>query len=396
MIKSVDGPKGKRLPESITGPFDALTADVPPATDKPPARRPLLDLFPTEATRVRRRDPIAHRAERRSSERETGAPQPGSPAAFYGLREKPFAPAADPRFFYHSRPHDAASQQLLTAIRRRDGLVVLTGEAGTGKTTLARVVIEEIDRRTLTSFITNPFVSGDELLAQILCDFGVLSRDDIARAPLATREELSVTLQSFVESLVPLDASAVVIVDAAHDLSADVLEEVRRLCEAADVSSRLQVVLVGQPALARMLRRPANQALQQRIAVRCTLDPLPVEDVAPYIVHRLAAAGDAVRVEFDSGAVKRIFAISRGVPRVVNALCEAALARGQEASAAVITGEMIDRAAGDADFEAPASAWRRAGQRVAIAAAMALFLLLGAAAAAWIFRDALMRLIRRG
>src|SRR5262249_53190454 len=118
--------------------------------------------------------------ERRAALRDT----PRTYERFYELIEKPFQPAPDPRFFYRSAPHERVGQELLTAIRKRAGLVMLTGDAGAGKTTLCRVAIEELDRHTLTSLIADPAVSADELLQQILADFGVLSRDELARAPL--------------------------------------------------------------------------------------------------------------------------------------------------------------------------------------------------------------------
>src|SRR5262249_16984186 len=149
--------------------------------------------------------------------------------------------APDPRFFFHSRAHDAVSQQLLTAIRERAGLVVITGEAGAGKTTVCRVVLEEIDRRTLTSFISDASLSAEALLTALLCDFGVL---EASHGPLGTRQELSDTLHSFVDSLTTLDAATLVIIDDAQDLADDALEQVRLLCEAAAATSRLQVVLV--------------------------------------------------------------------------------------------------------------------------------------------------------
>src|SRR5262249_12513029 len=251
--------------------------------------------------------------------------------------------------FFRSATHDLVTQQLLTAIRERARLGVVIGEAGVGKTTVCRVLLEELDRRTVTSFIASPSMSSETLLAQILCDFGVLSRDEIARGPLAARQESSSTLQSFVESLAPLEASALVIVDEAQNLRGDLLDEVRRLCEIAEQSSLLQIVLVGQPTLAALLKRAENRTLQQRVAVRSTLQPVRAAEIPLYIAHRLAFAGvnDSVNVEFERTAVDRIYELSRGVPRVINLLCERALVLGHESSAAVLGRALVDAAARD-------------------------------------------------
>jgi type II secretory pathway predicted ATPase ExeA len=382
-------------PQSIADAFDALTNEASSPSAGASPRRPLLDMFPSEGRAGRRAPPAAReRIERRESVRPE-KPAPGSMERFYGLREKPFALTADPRFFFHSRSHDRAGQQLLTAIRERPGLVVFSGEIGTGKTTLCRVIVEELDRRTLMSHITDPFVSAEELLTQILCDFGVLSREEVARGPLATRDELSAILQSFVESLAPLEASAVVIVDEAHNLSGHVLEQVRLLCEAADATRLLQVVLVGQPSLVALLRRAGSGTLDRRVTVRAVLQPLDEDEIGSYVSHRLAAAGDDVSVQFDEQAIARVFTLTRGVPRAINLLCDRALAHGHEESAAVIGEDAIEAAAEDLDLESPPSRLRRVGARAAAAVVLALFAALGAAGAAWLFRDALARAISR-
>ena len=404
------------LPPSITQPFDALTVPDQSASpggeaDAGDDHRPLLALFPAESRsgpssvnpippqRATRRTDTASspRAVERRASRDTEAGASRLPLApyerFYGLREKPFALSADPRFFFHSTPHDHVNQEVLTAIREHQGLVVLTGEHGSGKTTLCRAVVEQLDRRTLTSFISDPSVSGPELLAKILIDFGVLSGDELARAGTASRRELSAALQSFVDaSLAPLDATAIVIIDDAHDAPPDVLEEVRALCETADASSNLQVILVGEPPLAALLRQPSP--LQQRVAVRCTLAPLPPEEVGAYITHRLSVAGATSAVDFNQSAEGRIFKLSRGVPRVVNLLCDQSLARACKAGTTTIDETIVDAAARDLDLVTRSGAGQRVGAQLVVAGAIAAFVMLGAAAAAWVFRDALARSIQ--
>ncbi|HEY7287229.1 MAG TPA: AAA family ATPase [Vicinamibacterales bacterium] len=393
----------RELPRSITEPFESLTKPgLPGETALGHGRRPLLDLFPSEQTPGR----SAVRDRPVTPPPSVASPQPapvadphdsldelGADAIDHAI-DSAFALSTDPQFFYHSTPHDSACQQLLTAIRRHEGLVVLIGAFGAGKTTLCRTVIEELDRRTLTSFITDPFVSGEELLKQILEDFGVLSHDELSRGPFATRHELSTTLQAFVESLAPLDASAVVIVDEAQNLPPDVFDQVRMLCEAAEVSARLQVVLVGQPALDECLRRPENKSLHARVAVRCSLDPLPQEEIADYIAHRIGVAGTHSAMTFDDAAIGRIFALSRGVPRMINLVCERAMARAQEAPTTVVSEALIDTAADDLDLQAPRTRGGAVGRLVGVAG-LVLSVLVGAAAAAWVFRDAVNRVLQQ-
>lgn len=317
---------------------------------------------------------------------------PSAYETFYGFVENPFSLSTDPRFFFHSTPHDSVSQQLLTAMRKREGLVVITGDIGAGKTTLCRTVIEQLDRRTLTSLIADPFMTGEDLLKTILVDFGVMSRQELAKGR-ATRHELSTTLLSFVESLAPLEATAIVIIDEAQNLPPDVLEQVRILSEAGETSSLLQVVLVGQPSLTPLLRRKEYKALQQRITVRSTLGPLPFDEIDDYVTHRIAVAGPGARVRFDSAAIDRIHQLSRGLPRVVNLLCDRALSRGFEASAAMIDATLVEAAAEDLDLGEPRS---RAGDLAANAVTLitlALCLLLGAAVAARLFHDAFARVL---
>jgi type II secretory pathway predicted ATPase ExeA len=414
---------GQLLPPSITAPFESLTTPgLPGETGSEHGRRPLLDLFPSEDVQPGRsavRTPVRRGSARPTPERiptappvrETDehlevppAPRPAAPTAhrheslYADVDRQPapaFALSTDPRFFYHSTPHDEASQRLLTAIRNREGLVVFTGVFGAGKTTLCRTVIEQLDRRTLTSLITDPFVSGEELLKQILADFGVLSRDELARGALATPHELSTTLQAFVESLAPLEASAVVIVDEAQNLPPDVFDQVKLLCEAADASALLQVVLVGQPALNERLRQPENKALHARVAVRCTLESLPQEEIADYIAHRVGIAGTDTAIRFEEPAIARIFALTLGIPRMVNLLCERTLARAREASATAIAAALVDGAARDLDLS-PTRTARPAVTRLAgLTLLVVLFVLIGAAAAAWVFRDAVGRAVER-
>ena len=315
---------------------------------------------------------------------------------FYGSTEKPFSLSTDPKFLYHSAAHDHAAQNLLTAIGRRDGVVVVTGPLGAGKTTFCRVITEQLDRRTVTSLLVDPLVSVEDFLQKVLIDFGVMSRDDRAGGAEATPEALSATLQSFLVSLASLEASAVVLVDEAQHLPVTVLDAIRIVTDVGgDKTHRLQVVLVGQPTLTALLRRPELRQLDQRVTTRCELGPLAPDEIAGYVMHRLAVAGNSPRVDFDAAAITRIYDLSGGLPRTVNVLCDRALSRGFQASASVIDATTIDGAAEDLDVTAPVAETPGAPSRVVAGLLFVLLVLAGAAGATWVFRQDVARAIEQ-
>jgi type II secretory pathway predicted ATPase ExeA/cell division septation protein DedD len=247
---------------------------------------------------------------------------------FYGLREKPFSLSADPRFLFRSPAHGPAFDEILAGIRRREGLIALTGEIGTGKTTLCRSVLQHLDRRTFAAFVADPFVSREHLLKTLLVDFGVISVGEVTRGRFssASRSDLSFLLYEFLDSLVPLQAFAVLIIDEAQNLSLPLLEEIRILSELERREKLLQVVLVGQPELRANMKLPQMRQVDQRVSVRCELKELDVEGVAGYVNHRLLVAGCAKRsVEFTRAALETVHQGSSGVPRLINRICDRAL-----------------------------------------------------------------------
>ena len=263
---------------------------------------------------------------------------------FYGLREKPFSLSSDPRFLYTGPSHVPAFERLLAGIRRREGLIVLSGEIGTGKTTLCRGVLNALDRRTFTTFVRDPFLSREDLLKTLLLDFGVMSIQDLKSGRLsgATRPDLSYPLYEFLDSLVPLQAFAVVIIDEAQNLSLSLLEEIRILSELEAREKLLQVVLVGQPELRDNLKLPQLRQVDQRVSVRCELGPLPQEEVPLYIAHRLrvASAGEPA-VEFTPEAARLVWRASGGLPRVINLIGDRALHHGHAARATGIDAAIV-------------------------------------------------------
>src|SRR5437867_2674353 len=269
---------------------------------------------------------------------------------YYGLKAKPFSLSANPQVLYKSRSHAPVFDDLLTGIRRREGLIVLTGDIGTGKTTVCRAVLQALDRKTFSTFVPDPFVSREDLLKMLLIDFGVMSVDDLRSGRLtgASRLELSYPLYEFLNSLVPLQAFAVLIIDEAQNLSVPLLEEIRILSDLEAPEKLLQVVLVGQLELRSKLKLPEMRQVDQRVSVRCELQALNREGVEGYIAHRLAVAGGgADRVRFAPHAVDGIFATSKGVPRIINLVCDRALHHGHLARATEIDADMVRTAIAD-------------------------------------------------
>jgi type II secretory pathway predicted ATPase ExeA len=287
---------------------------------------------------------------------------------FFGLTEAPFSLAPDPRFLFASASISAALEQLAYALGRREPLIVVTGEIGTGKTLLCRAVMKRIPRETFLSVIDDPLLERDDLLKQMLEDFGVIAKDR-SRLTETTRHELVEALQAFLRSLGSIQAHAVVAIDEAQHLRPDVLEQIRLLSNMNDEKGTLlQIILVGQPELETLLSQPELRQLQQRVTRRFHLAPLNREEVREYIDHRLAlarngasrapgaaelahelAAWSSVKrdAQFTDEAVQAVFEISRGVPRVINLLCDRSLEAACASNLRVVDAFGINKAAGD-------------------------------------------------
>ena len=361
---------------------------VPVETPSEAARRPLVDLFPPALDSVERPpDPVpdAARAPAASAAASDLAASLESHLSSCGFTENPFSLSTDPRVLAHSSAHDRTAQALLTSIGQREGITVITGPIGIGKTSLCRAVIEELDRHTLTSFLVDPFLSVEDLLETLLIDFGVLSRDDLAPGSHPSTHQLRVTLQSFLRSLASLQANAVVLIDEAQNLPVSVLEEVRTMVEAGDAQRLLHVVLVGDPELLSLLNRRELRPLSERVAMRSALGPLTADELSGYVMHRMSVSGRS-RLEFRDSALERIHELTRGVPRIVNMLCERALVHACEELASVVDVRLVDKAAADLGLSAPVVR-RSPTMRLLPAAAFVVLMLLGAIAALWIFRD---------
>jgi type II secretory pathway predicted ATPase ExeA len=390
-----------RPPPPLPAPAAVAPSALPPLVQTG-SRRPLLDLFPMLPNEsLRPPEPLLGTAVGPNVPEDVRAREVDRPAepltyeTFYGLHEPPFGLSTDPKFLYHSASHDRVAQELLTAIRRHDGLVVVTGPLGVGKSMLCRVITEEIDRRTLTSVVFGPITSLDDLLRTILVDFGVISREELVRAPqAATREGLTATLQSFLTSLEILEASAMVIIDEAQHLPIEVLQGLPSVALDGEWARTLQLVLVGQPSLTTMLKRRELRGLSAVVATRTQLGPLTVDEMPGYVMHRLGVAGaQRSRVDFADAALNRMFELSGGLPRRVNLLCDRALALGAAASASVISPELVEAASTDLDLgESPRDA-RPVVRTLLTSFALVLLMAVGAGAALWVFHDAVARTI---
>lgn len=287
---------------------------------------------------------------------------------FFGLNEAPFSLAPDPRFLFASASHSAALAQVAYGLERREPLVVITGDIGTGKTLLCRTMLQRLRRKTFLSVINDPLLERDDLLKQLLQDFGVISKDR-TRLTEATRHELVQTLHTFLRSLAPLQAHAVVMIDEAQHLRPDVLEEIRLLSNIDDErGTLLQIILVGQTDLEPVLSRPELRQLQQRVSRRFQLQPLNTDEVQQYIEHRLAQARDGMSrsqapgatelarelaawagtnaaVDFTPEAIEAVSELSGGLPRVINLLCDRALEEAYASRLRVVDRPLMQTAA---------------------------------------------------
>lgn len=314
---------------------------------------------------------------------------------YYGFVQPPFSLTPDPRFLYRSESHDLALQQVWQAIRRKEGFIVLTGDIGTGKTTLCRTLVEQLDANTFAALILNPFLSIEELLREVLLAYGIVSRDTVRTGRLATasKHELIRTLHDFLLSLVPLNGSALLIIDEAQHLSPEVLEEIRILSNLETNEQKLlQIVLVGQLNLLDVLHDARLRQLDQRVSIRCRLEPLTREEVEAYVTHRLWVARGTAAVTFTPHALDLVHALSGGIPRMINLICDRALMAACQHQTERVDDEHVRAAASALGLSVPrrtARPGRPLARRLALAAgALAL---LAALVAAGIFLEILPR-----
>lgn len=241
---------------------------------------------------------------------------------YYGLQEPPFTITPNPRFLFFSPKHREAFNHLLYGIRDGKGFVQITGEVGAGKTTLCRAMLEQLGSNYSTALILNPVLDADQLVKAIAMEFGLNVQG-------LDRLETIAVINCFLLHELELGREAVLIIDEAQNLSLELLEQIRLLSNLeTDARKLLQIVLMGQPELRDKLNEHGLRQLRQRITVRYHLSALSRSEVAQYVQHRLTVAGGKGIPAFSAAAVWRIYCYSRGIPRLVNAVCDKCLLAG--------------------------------------------------------------------
>lgn len=254
---------------------------------------------------------------------------------FFGFTESPFNLTPNSRFFFASHKHTEALDSLIYAIDQRKGFVVITGEIGSGKTTVCRTLLNKLDRHTQIALVTNTHLSGKDLLMTILEEF------EIDFIP-GSKSKLLSQLNAYLIDQMERNNNVVLIIDEAQNLKASVLEEIRMLSNLETETEKLiQIILLGQPELKQKLALHNLEQLRQRVSVYFHLSPLNEEDTKQYIRFRTKVASESDREYFTEGALSDIYHFSKGVPRLVNQLCDNALLTGYVEEAQVIDERII-------------------------------------------------------
>jgi general secretion pathway protein A len=271
----------------------------------------------------------------------TGPPDPES---FFRFVTRPFSLTPDPRFYFRSRSHGRVFDAVSAAIGRRDSLLLVVGDLGVGKTTLCRTLIESQARKSRSALVGNALLSPEDLLRVMLQDLGAVSKDEAREGRLAAlgRAELVGEFDRFLLDLERAKDGAVLIVDEAHSLPPATMDQIVEIAHLESNRGRvLQFLLAGQPVAGGGVALPR---LDSRLAVRARLLPLERDECERYVHHRLTIAGGAA-VTFQPQAIEVIYALSGGVPRLVNLLCERGLQEAASASTNRIDAPMIQSAA---------------------------------------------------
>jgi general secretion pathway protein A len=259
----------------------------------------------------------------------------------YALLRSPFEMTPDPAFLYLGDAHREGLATLVYGVNARKGFVLLTGEVGTGKTTLLHSLLAQLDRDTLAAFIFNPRLEPLDFFRVLFDEYGI-------ETPCHTKAEFLLALNRFLIGRLEKNLTTLLIVDEAQNLSAEMLEEIRLLSNLETPRSKLiQIMLVGQPELWEMLSRPELRQLRQRIVLRHHLRPFDRDDTEHYVEERLRLAGYTGKPLFKNAALELLHEVSGGVPRVINIVCDGALLLGFGRGLRVIGASEIGEVAHD-------------------------------------------------
>ncbi|KPA17161.1 peptidoglycan-binding domain 1 protein [Candidatus Magnetomorum sp. HK-1] len=260
--------------------------------------------------------------------------------SYFGLKENPFNLTPDPRYLFLSRKHQEALSHLRYGIKERKGFVLITGKIGTGKTTLLRALLADLDRTVKTALIFNAYISDQEILHAILHEFGIQVDSTL------TNKQCIDLLNRFFLKCYQKGENAVLFLDEAQNLSPKVLEQIRMLSNLETEKEKLlQIVMVGQSELKEMLHEDGLRQLNERISVRYDLDTLEKKDVRSYVLHRLTVAGAKGMIHFTRWAFRAIYKVSNGNPRLINSICDRALLIAYSRDRFTIDREIILQAA---------------------------------------------------
>ncbi len=264
---------------------------------------------------------------------------------YYGLIRPPFEMTPDPAFLYLGDAHQEALATLIYGVRARKGFVMLSGEVGTGKTTLLHALLSQLDSGTASAYIFNPKLEPLDFFRVLFDEYGIEER-------CQTKGEYLIALNRFLIERLERDESTLLIVDEAQNLSTEMLEEIRLLSNLETATSKLlQVMLVGQPELDEMLARRDLRQLRQRIVLRFQLRPFDADETAAYVEERLRLAGYTGKGIFRRSAIKQLHRMSGGVPRLINILCDGAMLLGFSRDLPVLDAKAIQEVASDLRLE---------------------------------------------
>ncbi|BCR05285.1 ATPase [Desulfuromonas versatilis] len=267
--------------------------------------------------------------------------------SFFGLKSKPFELVPNPAFLFPSASHKKALNYLQYGIRERAGFILFTGEVGAGKTTIIRDIVNNLEDDVALSLVFNTSVNGEQLIAMINEDFGL-------EATGKGKVELLRELNDFLVERAAERVRPILIIDEAQNLSAEALEEIRLLSNLeADSFKLIQIILVGQPELKKVLSRNELRQLRQRISINCHLDSLSRQETEDYVYHRLETAGNRAALDWQKGTFDALFNYSGGIPRLINVFCDFVLLAAFVEETRQLTLAMVEEVIGDVAWVPP-------------------------------------------